>query len=189
LNAQVLGISVDHIPCLKAWADTFGGISYPLLSDFWPHGEVSRLYGVLRKEGYCERAIFIIDKDSIIRYIDIHDIDSQPDNEVLFEEIARIDREHGESYLRHKEEEVVDLPHGGVVMYCTPWCQDCRRARAWLDANHIPYREVDIHRTPGANKQVRAWAGGNIITPTFEIDGTVIVDFDEQKLREMFIKE
>ncbi|HBX68522.1 MAG TPA: hypothetical protein DEH25_03835, partial [Chloroflexi bacterium] len=40
LNAQVLGISVDHVPCLQAWAESLGGISYPLMSDFWPHGAV-----------------------------------------------------------------------------------------------------------------------------------------------------
>jgi alkyl hydroperoxide reductase subunit AhpC len=77
LNVQVLGISVDHVPCLKAWAESLGGINYPLLSDFWPHGQVSDLYGVLRKEGYSERAIFIIDRDGIIRYIDIHAIDER----------------------------------------------------------------------------------------------------------------
>ena len=48
LNAQVLGISVDHVPCLTAWAESLGGIHYPLLSDFWPHGSVAERYGVLR---------------------------------------------------------------------------------------------------------------------------------------------
>jgi len=82
LNAQVLGVSVDHVPCLQAWAESLGGISYPLSSDFWPHGSVARKYGVLiEEEGKSERAIFVLDKMGIIRYIDIHDIDHQPDNE------------------------------------------------------------------------------------------------------------
>ncbi len=81
-----MGVSVDHVPCLKAWADSLGGIHFPLLSDFWPHGAVSKSYAVLRPEGYSERAIFIIDKDGIIRYIDVHDIDNQPSNEVLRQE-------------------------------------------------------------------------------------------------------
>ena len=89
MNVQVLGISVDHVPCLQAWAESLTGINYPLLSDFWPHGEVARRYGVLRQEGYSERAIFIIDAEGIIRYIDIHDIDDQPDNNVLFSEVAK----------------------------------------------------------------------------------------------------
>ena len=57
----------------------------PLLSDFWPHGEVAQRYGVLRKEGYSERALFIVDKEGIIRYIDIHNIDDQPENQELFD--------------------------------------------------------------------------------------------------------
>ena len=56
-----------------------------MLSDFWPHGEVAQRYGVLRKEGYSERALFIVDKEGIIRYIDIHNIDDQPSNQVLFD--------------------------------------------------------------------------------------------------------
>ena len=82
---------MDHIPCLKAWAESLGGIHFPLLSDFWPHGVVSKEYGVLRPDGYSERALFIIDKFGVIRYIDIHDIDNQPSNEALRQELRRID--------------------------------------------------------------------------------------------------
>jgi peroxiredoxin len=90
MNTQVLGVSVDSVPCLKAWAKSLGGISFPLLSDFWPHGRVADLYGVLRQEGTSERAIFLIDREGIIRYIDIHDINDLPNNEILFEELAKL---------------------------------------------------------------------------------------------------
>jgi peroxiredoxin len=89
LNAQVLGISVDHVPCLKAWAESLGGISFPLLSDFGPLGAVARKYGVKRKEGFSERAIFVLDKFGIIRYIDIHKITDRPKNKVLFAELKK----------------------------------------------------------------------------------------------------
>ena len=79
MNTQVLGISVDSTDSLRAWAESLGGISYPLLSDFWPHGAVATRYGVLRPQGYSERALFVLDKWGILRYIDIHDIDKQPD--------------------------------------------------------------------------------------------------------------
>ena len=147
LNAQVLGISVDHVPCLKAWAESLGGINYPLLSDFWPHGAVAKRYGVLRSEGYTERAIFILDKEGIIRYIDIHDIDDQPDNEVLFTELRRIDPEAASK--EPPEPEAAPLPKAEIVMYCTKWCPDCRRARAWLKARSLEYTEVDIYARPG----------------------------------------
>jgi peroxiredoxin len=92
LNAQVLGISVDHVPCLKAWAESLGGISFPLLSDFNPLGAVARKYGVKRKEGFSERAIFVLDKHGIIRYIDIHDIEDRPRNKILFAELKKVIR-------------------------------------------------------------------------------------------------
>src|SRR5512138_660398 len=126
LNTQVLGISIDHVPCLKAWAESLGGINYPLLSDFWPHGEAAMRYGVLRPDGKSERALFIIDKAGIIRYIDIHDIDQQPDNEVLFAELAKLEPVLARKQASQPEIQPVELPHGGIVIYCTPWCPDCK---------------------------------------------------------------
>ncbi len=190
MNVQVLGISVDHVPCLKAWSESLGGITYPLLSDFWPHGEVAMKYGVLRSEGYTERAIFIIDPEGVIRYIDIHDIDDQPSNEVLFEELAKISPQ-ARKVLEERRAisgESQALPHGGVVMYCTSWCPDCRRARAWLKEHNIPFVEVDIERVPGAAAQVRKWTNGSQTTPTFDINGTVVVDFDVARLTELLLK-
>ena len=184
MNTQVLGISVDHVPCLQAWADSLGGINYPLLSDFWPHGEVARCYDVLRSEGYTERAIFVIDRDGILRYIDVHAIDAQPDNEELRAVIRRIDPLA--AALEPKSQAADEaLPHGGIVMYCTPWCADCKQARAWLARKGLKYTEVDISRNRSAALQVRKWANGNQTTPTFDIDGTIIVDFDKEKLCEV----
>jgi glutaredoxin len=180
LNAQVLGISVDHVPCLKAWAGSLGEISYPLLSDFWPHGAVAEKYGVLRSEGHSERALFVLDREGIIQYIDIHDIDDQPSNEVLFSELRRIDPEA--AARAPAEPEAVELPKGGIVMYCARWCPDCRRARAWLEKRGLEYTEVNVNAVPGAAAQVREWADGNLVTPTFDIDGTIVVDLDIEKL-------
>ena len=184
MDTQVLGISVDSVPCLTAWAKDLGGITYPLLSDFWPHGGVAQQFGVLRSEGFTERAIFVIDKQGIIRYVDVHDIDLQPSNDELRRVLRAIDpavRDRPEI----PEPEPVPLPHGGIVMYCTKWCPDCKQARAWLAEHHLPYTEVDITSTPGAGKQVEQWGNGNRTTPTFDIDGTIIVDFDLPRLKEV----
>ncbi len=153
------------------------------MSDFWPHGKVGELYGVLRPDGYTERAIFIIDGEGIIRYIDIHEIDNQPSNDVLFAEIQKISS--GTVSARTEKDGNQELLHGGVVMYCTSWCPDCRRARQWLKDNQIPYREVDITQNRAAAAQVRKWANGFETTPTFDIDGTIIVDFKIDKLKEV----
>lgn len=167
---------------MKAWTETFGGIHYPILSDFWPHGEVAKKYGVLRSEGYSERAIFIIDDEGIIQYIDVHDINDQPDNKILFNEIKKLRPGYIDPL---KEKGKVNLPHGGIVMYCTKWCPDCRRARLWLNENGLKYTEVDIMSTVGADEQVRRWNGGDLVTPTFDIDGEIIMDFDQDRLKEV----
>ncbi len=67
-----------------------GGVQFPLLSDFWPHGEVAKAYGVLRDGGFSERAVFVIDKAGVVRYIDVHDLGEEPDIEQIFEELAKL---------------------------------------------------------------------------------------------------
>ncbi|PWH16889.1 MAG: hypothetical protein DDG58_08970 [Ardenticatenia bacterium] len=188
LDAQVLGISVDHVPCLKAWAESLGNISYPLLSDFWPHGEVAKKYGVLRPEGYSERAIFLIDKQGIIRYIDVHDINDQPQNEVLLAELRKLEPELAARLSAELEVSTAQPQPGGIVMYCTRWCSDCRRARAWLDEHGLQYTEIDVNANPAAARKVREWAKGNLVTPTFDINGTIVVDFDVEKLTQLLLK-
>jgi glutaredoxin len=182
-NAQVLGVSVDSVPCLRAWAENLGNIDFPLLSDFWPHGAVARQYGVLMSDGRSERAIFLVDKAGVIRYIDIHDIDEQPDNEVLFTELSRLEPDRAAQMPAAPQ--VEELPGEGIVMYCTPWCPDCRRARTWLEDRGLSYTEVDIYEFPQAAARLRELADGYLITPTFDIGGEIVLDFDEQKLREV----
>jgi glutaredoxin len=181
MHAQVLGISVDSKDCLRAWAESLGGITYPLLSDFWPHGRVAEMYGVLREEGYSERAIFVIDKQGIIRYVDVHDIDEQPDNELLFRVLAELEPQVATT-VAAKPHSSEPEPAGDIVIYCTAWCPDCRRARTWLKQHNLQYVEVDITRNREAAAKVRGWANGNETTPTFDIKGTIIVSFDPAKL-------
>src|SRR6202011_1329471 len=89
-DAQVVGVSTDSRFANAAWAQQLGGINYPLLSDFYPHGAVAEKYGVLRPEGMAERAIFLVDKDGIVRYIDVHELREHPDEAVLFEELGKL---------------------------------------------------------------------------------------------------
>ena len=91
VDTQVLGITVDSVDSNAAWVESLGVESIPVLSDYWPHGEVSQSYGVLREHGMTERAIFIVDKQGIVRYVDVHDFDALPDNEVLFEALESLE--------------------------------------------------------------------------------------------------
>ncbi|UCD16499.1 MAG: redoxin domain-containing protein [Candidatus Zixiibacteriota bacterium] len=84
-DTQVLGISVDSIPSHQAWTRSLGGITYPILSDFWPHGAVCKKYGVLLDLGYADRVIVIVDKTGIIRYVEHVGLQHSPDNEKALE--------------------------------------------------------------------------------------------------------
>lgn len=89
-DAILLGITVDNIPTLYAWTRPMGDVWFPVLSDFWPHGKVAQKYGILRSNGVSERALFVIDKKGIIRYIDVHDINKRPPLEDLVRELEKL---------------------------------------------------------------------------------------------------
>ena len=79
-DTHVLSISVDSVPCKVEWAKSLGGISYDLLSDFFPHGSVAELYDVARPDGLSERAIFVIDKQGRIAFARVYEIPTLPDH-------------------------------------------------------------------------------------------------------------
>jgi peroxiredoxin len=90
-DAVVLGVSIDAQPAKAAWARTLGSISYDLLSDFHPHGEVAGRYGVFRpKEGFSERAIFVIDKQGKVAWSKVYAIPEQPANAEVLAALARL---------------------------------------------------------------------------------------------------
>jgi len=91
-DAQVLGISVDSVPSHVAFAKSLGGIEkYPLLADFHPKGDVSKKYGVyIDEKGHCERAIVVVDKQTIVRYVDVHNIGEAPENAQVLEVLREL---------------------------------------------------------------------------------------------------
>ena len=89
-DATLLGITVDNIPTLFAWTNQMGDLWFPVLSDFWPHGAVAEKYGVLRSDGTSERALFVIDKRGIIRYIGVGNINKRPGLEALVKELEKL---------------------------------------------------------------------------------------------------
>jgi peroxiredoxin (alkyl hydroperoxide reductase subunit C) len=89
-DSQVLGVSMDSMYSLKEWAKQLG-ISYALLSDFYPQGHVADLYGVRHPAGMPERALFVVDKAGKIAWIHVHKpIGEAPDNEELFEVLRKL---------------------------------------------------------------------------------------------------
>ncbi|MFD1523419.1 peroxiredoxin [Pseudonocardia yunnanensis] len=71
-KVQILAISVDHPYTLKAWADA-QGYKFPLLSDFWPHGELTKTYSVFNDtRGIAVRGTFLVDKEGIVRFSEVN---------------------------------------------------------------------------------------------------------------------
>lgn len=87
LEAQVLGISIDHKNAHRAFAEK-EGIEYPLLADFHPKGKVGRLYGVyLDDKGYNARTTFVIDPEGRISYIQENATPEVPEIEEIIEAV------------------------------------------------------------------------------------------------------
>ncbi len=89
-DAVMLGITVDNIPTLYSWTNQMGKLWFDVLSDFWPHGATAAKFGVLRSDGVAERALFLIDKKGIVRYIDVHNINQRPLLEDLVRELEKL---------------------------------------------------------------------------------------------------
>ena len=79
-------------------------------------------------------------------------------------------------------EQTITAEPGEVILYCTSWCPACRKARAWLDQRNVRYTVIDVDFNQAAAEKVRGWANGNLTTPTFDFGGTIVVDFDEERL-------
>ena len=90
VNAQVLGISVDSAWSHKAFAEKMA-IKYPLLADFQPRGAVSSQFGLfLSDKGITNRATVIVDKQGIVRYVQVYEILSQRNNQDLVNELKKL---------------------------------------------------------------------------------------------------
>lgn len=89
-DVQTLAVSVDSTAVHKRWADE-QGYTFPLLADFWPHGEVARTYGVLQEEaGLALRGTFIIDKQGVVAYKVVNEIPDARDLDAYREVLARL---------------------------------------------------------------------------------------------------
>lgn len=86
LNTVAVGVNVDSIPSKNAWAKSLNIEKTRLLSDFWPHGKVAKLYNIFReKEGFSERANIIIDENHKIIFFKIYEISQLPDiDEIIY---------------------------------------------------------------------------------------------------------
>jgi alkyl hydroperoxide reductase subunit AhpC len=95
LNAQVLDISVDSISSHVAWREReVGSVKIPLCSDFYPHGEVTQKFGILREgspvPGISERAAFIVDKSGKVVLVRVYPLDQLPNVDELLQALGKL---------------------------------------------------------------------------------------------------
>lgn len=85
LGTLPLGLSVDAVPCKKAWAENIGVARTDLLADFWPHGAVASQLGVfIERFGFSERANIIINENRTVAFVKIYPLKELPDiNEII----------------------------------------------------------------------------------------------------------
>jgi peroxiredoxin len=82
LHVVAVGISVDSVPCKRAWAESIEIFNTRLLSDFWPHGKVAQQYGVFRDaNGFSERSNILLDENLKVVFTKVYPIHSIPDLE------------------------------------------------------------------------------------------------------------
>ncbi len=91
MNVEILQISADPVPSLKAWAEQLGGLPFPLLSDYWPHGAIGKAYGVFNDErGMDKRSAFLVDAKGVIRYAKVYEPGTIPESKDLLERLRQI---------------------------------------------------------------------------------------------------
>lgn len=88
LDTIPVGISVDATPAKKAWAKDMELENLRILSDFWPHGEVAKKYGLFREDdGFSERANVIVDENQAVIFSKVYEMTVVPDVEEIIDEL------------------------------------------------------------------------------------------------------
>ncbi len=91
MNCEILQISADPAPSLKGWAEKLGGVPFPLLSDYWPHGAAGKAYGIFNEErGMDKRAAYVLDDKGIIRYMKVYEPGKIPECNELLEQVRKL---------------------------------------------------------------------------------------------------
>jgi len=172
-HTQVLGVSVDSVYCHGNWARDLGGISFPLLADFHPKGEVARAYGLyLDGAGITDRATVLIDAAGVVRHAESVTPAGQRDIAALAAECERLDREYSGPVEDFSEP--AGLPEDGLL-YVKSNCGFSRAALLARDnlrlSERIAVRNVSEDT---AAREALVRAGGSEQAPCLVIGGETI---------------
>ena len=77
------------MPSLKAWAEQLGGLPFPLVSDYWPHGSTGKAYGIFNDEkGFDKRAAYVLDGNGVVKWMKVYEPGTIPESTELLEALA-----------------------------------------------------------------------------------------------------
>jgi hypothetical protein len=177
-HTQVLGISVDSIFCHANWAQSLGGISFPLLADFHPKGQVAKSYGLyLEDAGITDRATVIIDSGGVVRHASSVTPSGRRDIGELAALCEKVDAEHGSGL------EAFPSPQGiGQVdaLFVKSGCGHSLKAMLARDNLHlqgqVPLKNVT--EDSGARSQLESLTGKDQ-APCLVVDGKPMHEADD----------
>lgn len=175
-HTQVLGVSIDSIHCHANWARDLGGVSFPLLADFQPRGDVAASYGAfLADAGITDRATVLIDSGGTVR----HASSVTPAGQRDIEEIAAL----CEQVDRDSDTPTQPLPEpaglgADAILYVKSHCGFSRRARVGVDNLHAAHLDVrNASEDPAVLEELRR-ASGAETAPCLLIDGQALSESD-----------
>jgi len=155
-HTQVLGVSVDSVYSHASWGASLGGVSFPLLADFHPKGEMARAYGVyLDQAGITDRATIVIDSAGVVQYAASVGPSGQRDIAALAAECERIDARGTKTTERPRPK----VPAG--VLYVRNTGGPSRFARWARDNLHLDRIEVkNVSEDARAKAELEKTSGG-----------------------------
>jgi peroxiredoxin len=95
LNAQVVGVNTDSVPCHIAFQKSLGGLAFPLASDRWPYAKTAEAYGIFPAAKHSapflnDRAVFVVDKEGKIAWWKIYELREQPDDAEILDVLRKL---------------------------------------------------------------------------------------------------
>jgi glutaredoxin-related protein len=172
-HTQVLGVSVDSVYCHANWAKDLGGVSFPLLADFHPKGEMARSYGLyLDGAGITDRATVLIDAAGVVCQAESVTPAGQRDIAALAAECERLDEEYSGPVEDFGEP--AGLPEGGLL-YVKSRCGFSRTALLARDNLHLSGQlTVRNVSEDAASREALVRAAGSEQAPCLVIGGETI---------------
>jgi hypothetical protein len=170
-----IGISIDTVYCHAAWAEQLGGVSFPLISDFHPKGELAEMFGAyLPERGITDRATVILDANGTVHYAETVGTAGRRDVETLVALCEKIDAQWSGPPL--EDPVAIDCLAEGTVLYIKDNCMFSRWALYARTNLHLEARlpVINVSRDPAALAELER-LGGKSQAPALAIGGTQVL--------------